>query len=149
MPKKKISVQSAKAKGRKLQQWTANLISRVTHLPWGKDELIASREMGQSGVDVRLIGEAKQLFPFSVECKAQEKWSIHEWIKQAQENEMENTAWLLIAKRNHEKPIMAMDAEKFFMLWSQVLNMATQLEERKEESSGDKKEYHAEKYYGG
>jgi hypothetical protein len=126
MAKKKISVQSAKAKGRKLQQWTANMISRVTGLPWGKDELIASREMGQSGVDVRLVGVAKMLFPYSVECKAQEKWQIHEWIKQARENEMENTTWLLVAKRNHEKPIVAMDAERFFMLWSQVLDMTSE-----------------------
>jgi hypothetical protein len=147
MAKKKISVQSAKAKGRKLQQWTANMISRVTGLPWGKDELIASREMGQSGVDVRLVGVAKMLFPYSVECKAQEKWQIHEWIKQARENEMENTTWLwqihewikqarenementtwlLVAKRNHEKPIVAMDAERFFMMWSQVLDMTSE-----------------------
>lgn len=129
MAKKRITIQSGKAKGRRLQQWTANLISRVTGIPWGKDELIASREMGQSGVDVRLIGAAKELFPFSVECKAQEKWSIPAWIKQAKENEMADTVWLLIAKRNNEKPVMVMDAEKFFMLWSQVLNMATELEE--------------------
>ncbi len=133
MAKKKITIQSAKAKGRKLQQWTANMISRVTHLPWGKDEMIASREMGQSGVDVRLIGTAKMLFPFSVECKAQEKWSIHEWIKQAQDNEMENTVWLLVAKRNHEKPIVVMDAERFFMMWSQVLTMAQKMDDREEE----------------
>lgn len=140
MAKKKITVQSAKAKGRRLQQWTANMISRVTHLPWGKDEMIASREMGQSGVDVRLIGEAKQLFPFSVECKAQETWSLPEWIRQAESNVMEDTTWLLIFKRNNEKPIAAMDAEKFFMLWSQVLNMAQALQGYEELANSMKEE---------
>ena len=121
--KKRISVQAGKAKGRRLQQWAANMISMITRIPWGKDELIASREMGQSGVDVRLIGTAKQMFPFSVECKNQEKWAIHEWIKQARENQMDDTTWLLIAKRNHTTPVVVMDAEKFFQLWDKVLRM--------------------------
>lgn len=121
--KKRISVQAGKAKGRRLQQWTANLISRITEIPWGKDELIASREMGQSGVDIRLIGDAKLMFPFSVECKNQEKWAIHDWIKQAKENQMDDTNWLLIAKRNHMEPIVVMDAERFFQIWYKILKM--------------------------
>ena len=81
-----ISISSRKGKGRQLQQSVAKRISDLIELPWGKDEQIASREMAQSGTDIRLIGEAKELFPWSVECKRQESWGVHEWIKQAKMN---------------------------------------------------------------
>lgn len=122
MPRKrKISVSAGKAKGRRLQQWAAKWISAITNIPWGKDELIASREMGQSGVDVRLIGEARKLFPFSVECKNQEKWAIHQWIEQAKQNLLPDTAWMLIAKRNHMDPVVIMDAEIFMGIWKLIV----------------------------
>ncbi len=96
--KKRISVQSAKAKGRRLQQWAMRKISELTGIPCGKDELIASREMGQSGTDVRLIGKAQKVFPWSVECKNQQTWSIPKWIIQAKENQKKGTNWLLFVK---------------------------------------------------
>ena len=114
--KKTISVASRKAKARKLQQWVCEQISRLTGLKWGQDELIASREMGQCGVDVRLIGTALKEFPYSVECKWQESWNIPAWIKQAKENEKEGTDWLLVCKRSHEKEVVIMDAETFFKI---------------------------------
>ncbi len=121
--KRRISVSAGKAKGRRLQQWAADWISVITKIPWGKDELIASREMGQSGVDVRLIGEAKRLFPFSVECKSQEKWAIHQWIEQAKQNILPKTAWLLIAKRNHMDPVVIMDADHFMKLMGVLVEL--------------------------
>ncbi len=111
---KRIAVSSAKAKGRSLQQWTCQKISDLLNLPWGKDEMIASREASQSGTDIRLVGEAKQRFPFAVECKWQEAWSVLAWIKQAQENQAEGTDWLLVLKKNRIAPVVVMDAEKFF-----------------------------------
>lgn len=118
MAKKKarITPQSAKAKGRNLQNWVAQKISEILNLPWGKDEMIASREASQSGTDIRLVGEAKERFPFSVECKWQEAWHIHSWIKQAQDNQEEGTDWLVIAKRNRMNPVVIMDADRFFDL---------------------------------
>ena len=41
--------QSAKAKGRTLQQWICKKISEFTGFPCGKDCPIESRPMGQSG----------------------------------------------------------------------------------------------------
>jgi hypothetical protein len=116
MKKKQIKTSSAKAKGRSLQQWTSQQISDLLGIPWGKDELIASREMGQNGTDVRLLGEAQERFPFSVECKNQERWDVLAWIKQAQKNQKEGTDWLLICKKNQTKPVVIMDAMKFFEL---------------------------------
>lgn len=114
--KRKIKPSSAKAKGRNLQNWVCQKVSDLLGIPWGKDELISSREMGQSGTDVRLIGEALRRFPYSVECKNQEAWSIHDWIKQAQANQKDGTDWLLVCKRNRAKPVVVMDAERFFDL---------------------------------
>ncbi len=119
--KKRIKISSAKAKGRKLQQWVCQQISDLTGITCGKDELIDSREMGQSGVDVKLIGEAKFQFPYSVECKSQEAWSIPEWVKQAKANQKEETDWLLVCKRSNEKPIIIMDAEEFFRIQQTIV----------------------------
>lgn len=123
-----INVKSRKAKGRKLQQLVASKISKLLNIPWGKDELIRSREMGQSGVDVPVIGFAKELFPFSVETKNAESWSIHEWIKQAQANIVEGTDWLLVAKRNRQEPVIFMDLDVFFKLYEELYKLR---EERK------------------
>ena len=116
MKKKRISVQSAKAKGRKAQQWIMRKISDLTGIPCGKDELIASREMGQSGTDVRLIGKAQKAFPFSVESKWCETWSVPAFIRQAKENQRKGTNWLLLMKKNHHEYIICMDAEVFFKI---------------------------------
>jgi len=111
---------SAKAKGRALQQWVCIQISELLGIPWGPDELIASRESGQSGTDVRLIGLARELFPFSIECKAQETWKIPEWIQQAQANQQPGTDWLLFVKKSRKRPVVIMDAERFFDLLRRV-----------------------------
>ena len=113
---KRILISSAKAKGKALQNWTCAKISELLELPWGKDELIASREASQSGTDVRLIGEALQRFPFSVECKSQETWAIPGWIKQAEANQVEGTDWLLVVKKRRMDPVVVMDASAFFEL---------------------------------
>lgn len=115
-PKKRISIPSAKAKGRQLQNWTCIQISRLLGLEWGKDEQIAPREMGQTGTDVRLVADAKELFPWSVECKWQEQWSIHEFIKQAKENRKKGTDWLLVLRRSRQEPVVVLEAEVFFGL---------------------------------
>lgn len=118
--KRRIKTASAKAKGRALQQWTCQKISELLGLPWGKDELIASREASQAGTDIRLIGEAQKRFPYSVECKSQETWALPAWIKQAQNNQIEGTDWLLVCKRRREKPVVVMDAERFFDLLKEL-----------------------------
>lgn len=118
--KRSITRASAKDKGRRLQQMVCQRASELTGLPWGKDEPIESRPMGQSGVDVRLDTEARKLFPFSVEAKWQEQWSVPEWIKQAQANEMKNTDWLLVVKRSQSPPVCIINMDVFFDLLSHI-----------------------------
>lgn len=103
-------------KGQRLQKWVCEKISDLLDIPYGVDEQIASRESGQPGTDIRLVGVAKKLFLFSIECKNQETWSIPAWVKQAKANQADGTDWLLFVKKNHVSPIIIMDAESFFKL---------------------------------
>lgn len=121
--KKKIKPSSAKAKGRKLQQWVAKQISKITGLPHGKDEVIESREMGQTGVDIKLYGTAKEKFPFSVECKWQETWKLPSFIKDAKDNQIEGTDWLLFMTKNRYDVVVVMDANAFLDLYEQYLTL--------------------------
>jgi len=111
-----MKTKSAKAKGRKLQDWVAEKLGNLTGYQWGKDEMIAPREMGHSGVDIRLVADAKDDIPWSIECKNCERWDIHSWIKQAKENRLPSTDWLLFCKRNRDNPIVILDADIFFRL---------------------------------
>ena len=95
-----LKTSSCKAKGRKLQQYVAEQISNILDIPWGKDELIRSRGMGQSGVDVPVLGKAKEKFPWSVECKNTEKLNLWDAIRQARDNQQDGTDWLLVVKKN-------------------------------------------------
>jgi len=117
--RKQISVHSAKAKGRDLQQYVCKKISDLTGFPWGSsgtDAPIESRPMGQKGPDVRMESHVRKLFPYSVECKRQESWSVPAWIEQAKQNQAAGTDWLLVVKRSREDPIVIMDSERFFEL---------------------------------
>jgi len=116
---KRIKVSSAKAKGRELQKWVCQQIADITGYEWGSsgsDKPIESRPMGQCGCDVRMETCVRKLFPFSVECKRQENWSVPAWVEQAKENKMEGTDWLLVMRRSHKPPVVVMDAEAFFRL---------------------------------
>lgn len=114
---KTIKTSSAKAKGRKLQQDVCRMVSRITGVPYtqGEDGLIESRGMGQSGVDVSLRGVAKELFPYAVECKAQENLNLMESILQAKANCSEGySSWLLIHDRKKlDEPVVVMPISEF------------------------------------
>jgi hypothetical protein len=115
-----IKTRSAKNKGKKFQNDIAKKISDLLNLPWGRDECIASREIGQPGVDIRLVSEALKRFPYSVECKRCEKWDIHTYIKQAKSNLLPNTDWLLFCRRNNEAGVVIIDIDVFFDILKQI-----------------------------
>jgi len=117
--KMRISRARCKERGRYLQKEVAKKISEITGISYGKDEPIASREMGQSGPDVRLVGEAKRIFPFAIEAKYQEKWNVVEWIKQAKKNMQDSgkyLSWLLVLKKNNLDPVIVLDMNVFFSI---------------------------------
>ena len=79
----KIKTQSAKAKGRKLQQWVRDLLIEKLDV---HPEDIESRSMGAGGEDLIMARAAREKFPFSIECKNVEKLNVWEAYKQAKEN---------------------------------------------------------------
>lgn len=123
--KKRISVASAKDKGRRLQKWSCEQIANLTGFEWGHDCPIESRPMGQNGVDVRMEKRVLKMFPYSIECKAQENWSIPAWIEQAKDNLLPDTDWLLIVRKSRKEPIAIMDAEVFFKLLQKLKDSQT------------------------
>jgi len=116
----KLTHSARKEKAKRLQKLVAAKVSELTGLPWGKDCPIESRQMGESGVDIRLDSQARCVWPWSCECKNQETWSVSEWIKQAQANCYDGTDWLLVLGKNNTKPIVVMDLEAFFSLLSKL-----------------------------
>ena len=103
---------SAKAKGRKLQQWMRDLLIEKLDV---HPEDIESRSMGAGGEDLIMARSARKKFPYSIECKNQEKVNIWDAYKQAEENS-KNYEPIVVLKRNNTKPLVLVDAEYFIKL---------------------------------
>lgn len=107
-----VKPQSAKAKGRRLQQWFRDLL--INKLDIHPDD-IESRSMGAGGEDLIMARAARKKFPYSIECKNQEKVNIWKSYFQAQENSKEHEP-IVVIKRNNHKPLLLIDAEYFIDL---------------------------------
>lgn len=105
---------SAKAKGRKLQQWARDCILKV-HPGLQKDD-VRSTSMGAGGEDVQLSPAARLLVPYSIECKNLQAMVLYKWYDQAVLNAPKGTEPVVVAKANHHKPVVIVDAEYFFNL---------------------------------
>ena len=100
-----MKVQSAKAKGRRLQQWIRDqLIEKLEVHP----EDVESRSMGAGGEDLIMARAAREKFPYSVECKNQEKLNIWSSLEQAEDNAGPHIP-LLVFKRNRSKTYISME----------------------------------------
>ena len=84
-----------------------------------KDELeqddVRSITMGDSGEDILLSPVARKLFPFSVECKNQERLSIWDALTQAEDNSGKHVP-LLIFKKNRSKTYAVLEFEELLKL---------------------------------
>lgn len=103
---------SAKAKGRRLQQWFANLL--VEKLGVDAEDL-ESRPMGSQGEDIIMGKQTREVFPYSIECKNQEAVNVWKAYEQATEN-CKGYEPLVVIKRNRTKPLVLVDAEYFVKL---------------------------------
>lgn len=105
--------QSAKGKGRRLQQWIRDLIlESFTDL---EPDDVRSTSMGAGGEDILLSPAARRHFPYSVEAKNVEKLNVWGAYEQAASNCGDHEP-LLIMKKNHKKPLVVLDAEAFMNL---------------------------------
>ena len=107
-----MKTSSAKAKGRKLQQWMRTLLIEKLEV---HPEDIESRSMGAGGEDLIMARAARETFPYSIECKNQEKVNLWESYKQADENSGKYEPVVFI-KRNNHKPLVVVDADYFISL---------------------------------
>jgi hypothetical protein len=107
-----VKTSSAKAKGRKLQQWVVEKL--VAILAFDPEDL-ESRPMGSSGEDVIMGVQSRKQFPYSIECKNQEAVNVWKAMEQCQTN-CKNYEPLVIIKRNNSKPLALVDAEYFIAL---------------------------------
>tara|TARA_R100000988_G_C3981504_1_gene157244 strand:+ start:717 stop:1061 length:345 start_codon:yes stop_codon:yes gene_type:complete len=113
-----MKTSSAKAKGRKLQQWFRDCLIDVLEI---HEEDIESRSMGAGGEDLIMARAAREKFPYSVECKNQEKINIWESYKQADSNSKVYEP-VVVLKRNKHKPLVLVDAEYFVNLHKEKKN---------------------------
>lgn len=112
-----IKTQSAKQKGRLLQQWTRDMI--LSTFPALEPADCTSTSMGASGEDVLMSPLARRSFNYSVECKSNAKNSVYKIMAQAQSNCPEGSTALAIVKADRQKPLAVVDAEHFFSLTKQ------------------------------
>ncbi len=104
---------SAKNKGKRLQNKVRDLILEKFNTLEPDD--VRSITMGDSGEDIFLSPAARKLFPFSVECKNQEKLNIWSSLEQAETNSG-NHIPIVIFKRNRSKTYVALEFEKLLEL---------------------------------
>ena len=95
-----VKAKSAKAKGRKLQNFVVEKLREIySEL---EDDDIKAQIMGVSGEDIVLSPLAKKLIGLSFECKNQERLNLWDSLSQA-ENNAEKRTPVLIFKRNRSE----------------------------------------------
>ena len=115
-----MKTRSAKAKGRRLQDWVRNklieILSNGTHHFLDLEEEIKPAIMGEHGADVKLSSSVHHLFPFSIECKNQEKYSaIYNAVDQARNHSRYPP--IVFLKMNRKEPLVVLEAEKFMEVY--------------------------------
>ena len=106
---------SAKAKGRRLQQWVRDKLIEMLEV---HPEDIESRSMGAGGEDLIMARAARLKFPHSIECKNVEKLNIWDAYEQAIANSGDYEP-LVVIKKNGKKPLAVVDAEYFISLFGE------------------------------
>ena len=104
-----MKTQSRKAKGRRLQQKFMQLLIEKLDID---PEDIESRSMGAAGEDLIMSKAARNKFPFSIECKNQERMNIWSAWEQANGNKGIYQP-LVVIKKNGVPPLVVLDAENF------------------------------------
>ena len=111
---------SVKAKGRNLQNLVRDKLRKIFVEEWTKvpklelDD-IKSQTMGMGGEDIILSPIAKQLIPYSFECKNTERLNLWGALEQCEGN-CEDRDPILIFKKNRSKVYAVMEFDKLLKL---------------------------------
>ncbi len=108
-----MKTSSAKAKGRKLQDYVKNLL--LKKFKSLEEDDIKSAIMGETGEDIKLSPAAKRKIPYSFECKNQERLSLWSSLEQAEGNSDKRTP-VLVFKRNRSKIYATIEFSEFVKL---------------------------------
>ena len=101
---------SAKNKGRLLQQWVRDQI--LSRFPSLTIDDVRSTSMGAGGEDIQLSKAARDLFPYTVECKSNARIAVYKFYEQPQAHGKGEP--VVVIKQNRSKPLVIVDAEYFF-----------------------------------
>lgn len=107
-----MTPQSAKAKGRRLQQIVRDMLLKT--FPALEKDDVRSTAMGQGGEDVQLSPAARKLFPYQIECKNKARSQMHTWYAQASTHG--NFEPLLIVKQDNDATLAVVTLEHFLTL---------------------------------
>lgn len=102
---------SAKAKGKKLQNWVRDKI--LHYSPSLEPDDVKSTTMGESGEDIQLSPAARRQYPISIECKSRASYAFYKDYDQAVNNTPKGCEPILVAKANHRHPVVIVDADWF------------------------------------
>lgn len=108
-----MKTSSAKAKGRKFQQFIRDKILAL--FPSLEPDDVVSTSMGASGEDVKLSPAARKLFPYAIECKKHAKIAIYSWYDQATSNAGKHEP-LLFIQADRRKALVVVDLDHFLEL---------------------------------
>ena len=105
---------SRKAKGKRLQSEVRDLILHTfVHLE--QDDVVSSVG-SERGTDIKLSPKARKVFPYSIECKNQERLSVWRALEQAAANVTGDTQSLLVFRRNKSSTYVVLELETFMSL---------------------------------
>jgi len=108
--------QSAKAKGRNLQKWVVEQLQK--RFPQLRPGDLVSTSMGAGGEDVKLSPAARDAIPYQFECKSLAKVAVYNYYEQAKTHGSHEP--VAVVKQNGKKPLVVLDAEKFFDLIARI-----------------------------
>jgi hypothetical protein len=117
MTKKRISIASAKQKGRKFQQWVRDKLRAA--YPQLEEGDIESCPMGSSGSDIILSPLAKRTIGLDIECKARATGftQFYDYLDQAKAGGS-GLQCIAVVKQDRKHPLVVIDAEEFFSIWA-------------------------------
>ena len=106
------NVRSSKAKGRRLQNFVRDSL-RGIYLPELHEDDIKSQTMGMTGEDIVLSPAAREICPFSFECKNVERLQMWQAIEQCETNKPDYSSPAVVFKKNGKSPYIAIPFEVF------------------------------------
>ena len=108
------SVKSAKAKGRKLQNFVRDELRKA--FPELEEDDVKSQTMGMTGEDIVLSPLARKTIPYSFECKNVERLQFWSAVEQAEANCKEGITPAVVVKKNRKDPYIAIGFGAFVEL---------------------------------